>query len=214
MTIATLTHASLVRPMAAAGLVAMSWLFAASLRGFLRKAGRTDWLARLLNRSGLLAGLVEPSLGQVRTIAGRAVFWAVLLAGLAAALSIAAEDAVAELAGPVLAVLPKAVFAALVLGAFRWLAGYWSRSVLVAAANEGISFPWRWASLVYAGTIFAGIAIVSELTGVATILIRSAFLIVLAGVVLTAVLVLAPALGARLERHGGQAAPGEDGSHR
>lgn len=138
-------------------------------------------------------------------MAGRVAYWMVILAGGASALGILNEYAAARLMELILVHLPMAVLAGIILWAFRWLAGYWSRSTLVAASNEGLPYPWRWAALVYAGTIFTGIALVSELTGVATSLIRSAFLIVLAGIVLLCVLALTPVLQVYLARYEGKA---------
>lgn len=187
-----------VRSIAAASVVVMSLVLATAFRWFLRRAGRTDRVARLLNRTGLVAGLVEPSLDQMRSIVGWAAYWIVNLAGFLLALSIFSNYAAARLMELILAHAPKTILGLAVLWVFRWLAGYWSRSTLVAAANEGVPYPWRWAAVVYAGTIFVGIALASELTGIATSLIRSAFLIVLAGVVLLCVLSLAPGLKAHL----------------
>ena len=48
-------------------------------------------------------------------------------------------------------------------------------------ANEGINYPWRWAALVRVSVLAGGIAIASEVTGFATVLIRTSFLILLAG---------------------------------
>ena len=51
-----------------------------------------------------------------------------------------------------------------------------------------------WAAATRAGIMFTGNALASELTGIATMLIRSAYLIVLAGCVLLVVLAVAPAV--------------------
>lgn len=185
-------------PLLATLVFAVSVLLAASLRWFLQTTLRIDWIARTLNRSGLLAGFAEPSLDEAKMMAAGAGFWIVVLAGFATALSILNASAAAWLVKTSEVHLPKILLASFVLGTSHWLGGYWRRATLLAATNEGLPYPWRWAALVYAGTIFTGIALVSELTEVATSLIRSAYLIVLAGAVLLCVLALAPALKSHL----------------
>jgi hypothetical protein len=99
----------------------------------------------------------------------------------------------------VLVLLPNMLLGVgIVLGA-RWLGSYWSRSTLIWMANEGIRHPWRWAALVRFSVLAGGIAIASEVTGFATLLIRSSFLILLAGITYVTAHSLLPLIRVYLE---------------
>lgn len=189
-------HAFLWRVALSCAAVVASWILAIVLRWLVRRAGRAEWLQGIIIRSGAFAGWIDPSAESIRIFFGNLVYWVVLLAGAAAGLSIVSQQAAERLAEIGLVHFPKALLAAAVLGSGHWLAGYGSRAVLIAAASENLGCPWRWAAAARAGIMFTGIALASELTGIATMLIRSAYLIVLAGCVLLAVLAVAPALRA------------------
>lgn len=159
----------------------LAWLIASGARWATNHAGRIEWLERLLTRSGVLSGLVEPSLASPRRFAGELMYWCIFLAGFSLALATWSESLAVRLGNLLLVVLPNSILAAfLILGA-SWLGRYWSRSVVIWMSNEGIAQPWRWAAAVRIATIAAGIALASELTGFATALVRPSFLIVLAG---------------------------------
>lgn len=192
----------------------ISWLLAAAARWCLRRVGRTDWIARLMSRTGLLTGLTELSLDELASRAGRIIYWLVFMLGAALALATVSEYAARRLLEFLPVLLPKALNALCVLWASKWLAGYWSRSTLIVTANEGLPYPWRWAGFVRAGTLFAGIALASELTGFGTLIVRSAFLILLAGTVVLCILVLAPVLRAHLSHQAGEQPPHVDESCR
>jgi len=172
----------LPRLIAAALLLLGSWLVAASARWAMNRAARTEWVERLLIRSGVLSGLVEPSLAASRRFVADVIYWSILLGGAAFALALLSDPFASRLVAFVLVLLPNMLLGVgIVLGAW-WLGRYWSRSTLIWMANEGIHYPWRWAALVRFSVLAGGIAIASEATGFATLLIRSSFLILLAGI--------------------------------
>lgn len=191
-----------------AGVAIFSALvLARSLRWLIRRAGRTEWLSTLMSRSGFLAGWVDPSAQSIRTLAGNSVYWLTLFAGVAIALGTLNQQMADRLTELGWVHLPKGLLALVVLASGKWLADFGSRSVLISAANEGLRFPWRWAAAARAGLLLTSIAMASELTGVATLLIRSAYLIVLTGCALLAVLVLAPVLKEHFTSHFSESLP-------
>jgi hypothetical protein len=198
---AILDNAFLARGAFACLTILAAWALAASLRWLLLRAGRTDRIATIMARSGFFAGWLDPSAQSIRDFAGRATYWSTLSVGIAIALATLSREAAERLSELGWIHLPKLLLAAVVLGLGQWLAGYGS------AANEGLRFPWRWAAAARAGTLFTGVALASELTGIATLLIRSAYLIVLAGCVLLLVLALAPLFKAHFASHASETQP-------
>ena len=169
------------RMMAVAVILLIGWLVATGARWATNHAGRIEWLERVLTRSGVLSGLVEPSLASPRRFAGDLMYWCILLTGSSFALAAWSESLAVRLLGVVLVVLPNSILAAFLIIGASWLGRYWSRSLLIWMSNEGLAFPWRWAALVRIATIAGGIALASESTGFATGLVRPSFLILLAG---------------------------------
>ncbi len=184
---------------AAVLLVLLSWALARTARWVTRRAARAEWLERLLHRSGIISGLVEPSLAEPRRIVAGVIYWCILIAGAASALAVVSEHAAAQLAAVILILLPKLLLAFAIITAAWWLSGYWARSVLIWLANEGMESPWWWAAAVRISVVAAGIALASETTGFATTLVRSSFLILLAGGTFAAAQALAPILRSHLE---------------
>lgn len=162
-------------------ILLIAWLLATAARWATNHAGRIEWLERVLTRSGVLSGLVEPSLASSRRFAGDLMYWCILLTGFSFALAAWSESLAVRLGGLLLVVLPNSILAAILILGASWLGRYWSRSLLIWMSNEGIALPWRWAAVVRLFTIAAGIALASEATGFATGLVRPSFLILLAG---------------------------------
>lgn len=180
MTLSAL-HGLLPRMGMVALMLLITWVVAAGARWATNHFGRIEWLERVLTRSGVLSGLVEPSLSASRRFAGDLMYWCIVLAGSSLTLAAWSDSVAGRAAGVLLVVLPNAVLAALLILGASWLGRYWSRSVLIWMANEGIAFSWRWAALVRIATIAAGVALASEVTGFATGLVRPSFLILLTG---------------------------------
>ncbi len=204
---AILDNAFLARGAFACLTILAAWALAASLRWLLLRAGRTERIATIMARSGFFAGWLDPSAQSIRDFTGTATYWSTLSVGIAIALATLSREAAERLSELGWIHLPKLLLAAVVLGLGQWLAGYGSRAVLIGAANEGLRFPWRWAAAARAGTLFTGVALASELTGIATLLIRSAYLIVLAGCVLLLVLALAPVFRAHFASQASETQP-------
>lgn len=162
-------------------LIVLAWAVAGSARWAARRATRTQWLVRLLLRSGVLSGLVEPSLAQSRRAFANGIYWCVLLAGFGSVLALLSDRVAARLAELVLILLPNLLLGVVIILGTWWLGRYWGRSVLIWMTNEALPHPWRWAAAARTSIVFAGIALASELTGFGTALVRSSFLILLAG---------------------------------
>ena len=130
-------------------------------------------IAMLAQRLPALVFLLLLTWVCARAVRPVAVFrWCVWIAGLASAGAVVNSQLEHRLPGLLAGV-------ALFAGSW-WLGNYWSRSTLIWLSNEGILFPWRWAAAVRIAVVAAGVALASESTGLATPLIRNAFLILLA----------------------------------
>jgi hypothetical protein len=169
------------RVLAALLLLIFAWAAAKIARWMTRRAARAEWLERMLLRSGVLQGLVEPSRTETRRLVENTIYWCILLSGAGAALAVVSDQIAARLATLVLIQLPNLLLAFAIITTGWWLGGYWARSVLIAMANEGIPYPWRWAAAIRMIIVATGVALASEATGFATPLIRTAYLILLSG---------------------------------
>ena len=187
------------RLLVAALLLLGAWVIAASARWAVNRAARAEWLEWLLIRSGVFAGLVEPSLAAPRRLFANLIYFGIFLAGAASALAVLSDPVASKLNAFLLILLPSVLLGLTILLGAWWLGRYWSRSTLIWLTNEGIRFPWRWAALVRLATLASGIAIASGVTGFATLLIRSSFLILLAGATLVAAQALVPLIRIHLQ---------------
>jgi hypothetical protein len=184
------------RVLAALLLLIFAWIIAKIARWMTRRAARAEWLERMLLRSGVLQGLVEPSRTETRRLVENTIYWCILLSGAAAALAVVSDQVAARLATLVLIQLPNLLLAFAIITTGWWLGGYWARSVLISMANEGVPYPWRWAAVIRIAVVATGIALASEATGFATPLIRTAYLILLGGGTLAAAYAAVPMLRA------------------
>ena len=183
---------------------------AGAARWVARRAARTEWLERLLLRSGILSGLVEPSLAGSRSAVASTLYWSILIAGSTATLAIVSEQAAKYLVNLILILLPNLALAFAIIMAAWWLGSYWSRATLIQMTNEGVTAPWRWAAAVKLSIVAAGIALACESTGFATTLVRGSFLILLAGGTYAAAQAVIPIFRAHLEE---QLLPGRGKMH-
>jgi small-conductance mechanosensitive channel len=196
----------LVPRLLGAGLV----LFAAFLAARLLQRLATRLLRRvsfddLLARTGAVAPLRRVGLREGPSIVvGYVVFWGILLAGVAAALSVLGLSSLQENVDLIVVLVGKTLIAVLILAGGLAVAGWLSNLAAREAENAGL----RGAGI-FRRAIFAAVLAVAVLLAAAQIGIDVLLLVLLAAVFLgTAGLVVALALGVGLVPLSGNIAAG------
>jgi len=191
-----------------------AWVLAVLARWSARRGAGLLALERWLWRAGVLPQVVPGSFSDSRRWLSQGIYFVTLTAGAAAALAILNDQLARGLFQLVVFSLPKAVVLVATLAAAWWLSRHWSRGLLIWLAGEGVAHPWRWAALARLGVMAAGVALASEVSGVATALVRAAFLFLLAGLIALFVYAAAPAVRAQLTLLLGPRPPQDAGASR
>ena len=198
--------AELVPRLVGAGLVLLAAFLVARLlqrlgTRFLRRVGFDD----ALERTGVVSSLRRVGFeGGPSLVVGYVVFWAILLAGVAAALSALGLSSLQENVDLMVLLVGKALVAILILAGGAAVAGWLSNLAARKAEEAGLR-----GGDAFRQAIFAGILVVSVLLAAAQIGIDVSLLILLAAVFLgTAGLVIALTLGVGLAPLSGNIAAG------
>jgi hypothetical protein len=175
----------------AVGLVG-AWALGCLMERLLRVVG----LDHLANRLGVNAALAR---GGVKTdpsrLAGRAVYWVVLIVAAMAGLGALNLQPVNQFAQSLLAYVPRLFTAALILMGGYLLSNFVSQAMLIAAVNAGLPPARALAACSRWGVQLVAIAMALEQLGIAQNVVVVGFGIAFGGVVLAAA--LAFGLGAK-----------------
>lgn len=165
-----------------AGL-AIAWVLGNGVERFLRAIG----LDHLCNRLGLTMALIRGGVKYDPShLAGRGVYWVVLLSATIAALGALNLQPINQFAQSFLAYMPHLFVAALILLAGFLLSNFISQAVLIAAVNANlrpariIAAASRW------GVQLVAVAMALEQLGIARNIVVVGFGITLGGLVLAA----------------------------
>jgi hypothetical protein len=178
-------------PLLAALIIVLgAYVAALVVRWTLNRAFKGAAVDRFLRRSGL-AFMLDGS-GRLRAtpILARTAFWAILLAGFLAGLSIFNTDLTTKLTQTFVLLLPKLAVAGSILLAGFWLSHYLGRSALVWAVNEGIPRPRGIAGAVRLVIMFAAVVAAADHLDFARNVFLAAFIILIGGAALAASLAL------------------------
>lgn len=173
------------------GLVA-AWALGAVVERLLRVIG----LDHLCNRLGVNAALARGGVKHDPSrLAGRAIYWVVLLFAVMAALGALNLQPINQFAQSFLAYIPHLFTAALILVTGYLLSNFMSQAVLIAAVNAGLPPARVIATCSRWGVQLVAVAMALEQLGIAQNIVVVGFGIAFGGVVLAAA--LAFGLGAK-----------------
>lgn len=178
----------------AAAILVLAFVLARLARWLVLRAFDGATLDRFLRRSGVCALLDRSGTLRASRMVAQGVFWAILGAGIAAALNAFGTEFTGRIAGRVVLLFPRLLAAAAIVVAGVWFGRYLGRCVLVWAVDEDMPWPRRLGAAVRALVIFAGVTVAADVLNFARVVFISAFLVVLGGAVLA--VSLAAGLGA------------------
>lgn len=137
-----------------------------------------------LRRSGVSA-IVDPR-GRVRVsrLLAEGSYWAILVAGLMAALNALGTQSGAFVVDGLISLLPRFSAGCLIVLGGIWLGMYLGRSTLIWAVNEDLPSPRKLAWAVRVLVISAAAVAAADTLNFAGGLFRAAFIVILSGVVL------------------------------
>ena len=170
----------------AAGIVILGAIVIATIVRFvIYRIFKGAAIDRFMRQTGV-AQLIAPS-GRLRAtrLTAEVVYWSILIFGVLAGLSAFGTDLTAQLIQSFVLLIPRLVIASGIVLAGAWLSHYLSRSMLVWAFNEDLPYPRRIAAGVRVLVLFSAIVIASDYLGFARDVFLSAFVICIAGLVLT-----------------------------
>lgn len=184
--------------------VFIRWLIYRIFKGlvidrFLRQTG----LAFIVDRSGRL---------RATRLVAEAAYWAILLTGVLAGLSVFNTDLTTQIVQGFVFLLPKLVVAGLILIAGAWLSQYLGRSILVWAVDENLPSPRRLAAATRIILMFVAVVVAAEQLNFARSVFLAAFIILVGGAMLAASLALGLGAGAGVRRYLEERKPEEERS--
>ncbi len=186
---------------AALAILLVAFLCARLARWLVLRAFKGIELDRWLRRSGL-TGIVAPSGTFDASRAGaRVAYWAILFAGLLAALNAFGTQVAARLADQMVSLFPRLLAGGLIVLAGMWLGQYLGRSALLWAVNEDLPAPRRIALGVRAVVVFAAVVVAADTLDFARSVFLAAFILVLGGAALAAGLALGLGTRDAVRRH-------------
>src|SRR6266850_765590 len=166
-------------------ILIVGWIIAGWIGGLVAKALRMVRLNQIAERIGVTAFLARAQIhADAPAVFGAIAKWYVRLVVVLLAANAVGLTAVSTIVNSVLAFIPNLVVAVVILAAFSWLAGL--TRTLVRGALGGSTLPNAdaIASLAYA-TVFAfGIVAAADQVGVATTLVNTLFIGVVAALAL------------------------------
>lgn len=179
----------------AAAILALSFALARAARWLIVRAFDGATLDRFLRRSGVCALLDRSGTLRASRMVAQGAFWAILLAGFAAALNAFGTELTGRIAGGVVLLFPRLLAAgAVVLGGI-WVGRYLGQCALVWAVDEELPWPRRLGAGVRVMVVFAAVVVAADILSFAREVFLAAFILVMGGAVLAAA--LAVGLGAR-----------------
>jgi hypothetical protein len=186
---------------AACLVILLAVVIATVARRLLNRIFKGIALDRFMRRSGI-AHLIDPS-GQFRAtpVTAEATYWAVLIIGVLAGLSVFGTDLTSQLIQSFVFLIPRLVIAALIILAGAWLSQYLGRSMLVWAFNENLIYPRRLAAAVRVLTVFVSIVIAADYLNFARSVFLTAFIILVGGLVLAVSLAVGIGASARVHSY-------------
>lgn len=177
-------RAGLPATIAAIAIMLGALIAARAVRWAVRRAEAKLGLDARLRRAGVSA-IVDPR-GRVRVsrLLAEGSYWAILIAGLMAALNALGTQTGAFVVDGLISLLPRLAAGCLIVLGGIWLGMYLGRSVLIWAVNEDLPSPRKLAWGTRVLVIFAAAVAAAETLHFASGLFRSSFIVILAGVVL------------------------------
>jgi hypothetical protein len=151
---------------------------------------------KFLREAGVVFILAPSGHLQATRVAADIVFWCILLSGFLLGLNVFESDLATQVARGIESLLPKLFMAVLILVGGGWLSQYLGHRALVWAANENLPSPHRVGTAVRALVMFAAVVIAADQLHFSSMVFLAAFIIIVAGAVLTAAVAIGRGYGA------------------
>ena len=169
---------------AAAAIFAIAYILATTVRWLINRAFKGLELDRWMHSSGISALLDRSGNLRASHVVARATYWAILLAGILAALNAVGAGLTSRLVESAVLLLPRLFAgAAIVLGGIL-LAQFLGRGALVWAVNEDMPSPRKLAMLVRAVIVFVAVVAAADTLNFARSVFLAAFILIMGAVAL------------------------------
>jgi hypothetical protein len=187
--------------LAAAVILLVAYLLALLARWLLTRVFKGMRVDRFLRQSGIASVLSRSGQPRTTRLVAASAYWAILLAGALAALSVFDSSLTTRMVDGVVLLFPKLVVAGLILVIGFWLAQFLGRSALVWAFNENLPRPRRLSLAVRVVVILAAVATAADQLDFGRQVFLAAFILLAGGAALAGGLALG--LGGRdaVRRH-------------